>query len=215
MRFLSIPLALLHRSTDRTDRGFTLTEVLVVIIIAGVLAGIAAPSWLTFVDRQRLTTVRSELLLKIKEAQAKSLRTKTLQVVQIDNPNPGVVRPTVSVLQATRRDDGINVDTATTDPNKKTLGGESNSAFSLEVIPTPPLTTRETVRFGYGGTIDSPTKSIAESGSPSAASVTNADNRSSLLMYRFKARANSTVSACLMIDTVIGAIREGTDEQCK
>jgi prepilin-type N-terminal cleavage/methylation domain-containing protein len=201
MKLSLIQVSLLRRENKRDDRGFTLTEVLVVIIIAGLLASIAAPSWLSFVDRQRMTSVRSELLLKVKEAQAKSLRTKTLQSVFIDNPSND--RPTVSVVQSSRNAAGDLI-VGTEDPGKKKLGGESNSAFVLEVFPP-----NTTLTFNYGGTVEYPKTSLLTL-------VTSSNNTSSLMMYRFKPRKNSTnMSACLVVDTIIGAIREATDDDCK
>jgi prepilin-type N-terminal cleavage/methylation domain-containing protein len=200
--------SLFRQVKGRDDRGFTLTEVLVVIIIAGVLAGIAAPSWLTFVDRQRMTTLRSEILLKVKEAQAKAIRTKTLQTVVIDNPNPGVTRPTVSVIQSARDAAGALV-TGTTDPGKKTLGGESNNSFILDTIPPTSGLSIRTITFNYSGTVDEPK-------SPLGGQSLLSDNQTAFYMYRVKPRANSTsISACLIVDTLIGAIREVTDDQCK
>jgi prepilin-type N-terminal cleavage/methylation domain-containing protein len=204
---MKLSLVQLGLSRRVNDRGFTLTEVLVVIIIAGVLAGIAAPSWLTFVDRQRMTTIRSELLLKVKEAQAKSLRTKTLQSVVIENPNPGVTRPTVSVVQSSRDATGALV-IGTADPGKKTLGGENSSSFVLQVLPSTATSTAP-LTFNYSGTVESPKTALGSL-------VTSSNNTTALLMYRVKPRANSTsISACLIVDTLIGAIREVTDDQCK
>jgi prepilin-type N-terminal cleavage/methylation domain-containing protein len=205
MKLSLIQVSLLRRENKRDDRGFTLTEVLVVIIIAGLLASIAAPSWLSFVDRQRMTSVRSELLLKVKEAQAKSLRTKTLQsvVVAIDNPSTGRPTSTVSVVQSSRNAAGDLV-VGTEDPGKKMLGGENSSAFVLEVFPP-----NTTLTFNYGGTVEYPKTSLLSL-------VTSPNNTSSLMMYRFKPRKNSTnMSACLVVDTIIGAIREATDDDCK
>jgi prepilin-type N-terminal cleavage/methylation domain-containing protein len=51
------------------DNGFTLIEVLVVVLIVGVLSSIAAPGWLGFLNRQRVIGVRSDLLSALKEAQ--------------------------------------------------------------------------------------------------------------------------------------------------
>jgi type II secretory pathway pseudopilin PulG len=179
---------------------------LVVIIMAGVLAAIAAPSWLAFVDRQRITAVRSELLLKVKEAQAKAIRTKTLQSVVITS-DPDGTKPTVSVVQRTRDTDGNLAGVAgTSDPGKKTLGGEEkNSAFVLKIIPPSTILT-----FNYGGTVEYPKAALD-------AQVSENNNKTSLLMYKFTPRVNSTsnMSACLIVDTIIGAIREVTDDQCK
>ncbi|MDY6937943.1 MAG: prepilin-type N-terminal cleavage/methylation domain-containing protein [Cyanobacteriota bacterium] len=54
--------------------GFTLAEALVVIIIAGVLAAIAAPGWLTFLDRQRVSAAQDQTLQAMRLAQAKASR---------------------------------------------------------------------------------------------------------------------------------------------
>jgi prepilin-type N-terminal cleavage/methylation domain-containing protein len=197
MKLPVVQVDFFRRSARSTNQGFTLTEVLVVIIIAGVLAGIAAPSWLTFVDRQRVTTVRNELLLKMKEAQAKALRTKTKQSIEIENPTPGAARPIVFLAQKMedntyRRDEG----------SKKILGAGDNSSFRLETIVATGQPSELT--FNYDGTVESPKNKInpALEGSP-------------FIIYRIKPRENSTLVSCITVDTLIGAIREASDAQCQ
>ncbi|NET58076.1 MAG: type II secretion system protein [Symploca sp. SIO2E6] len=56
--------------------GFTLLEVLVVVIMIGILAAIAAPSWTTFVNRRRVAAVNDEILRALQEAQSKAKKTK-------------------------------------------------------------------------------------------------------------------------------------------
>ncbi len=49
--------------------GFTMIELLVVILMVGVIAAIAAPSWQSFLDRQRMNAARSDLMGVLKSAQ--------------------------------------------------------------------------------------------------------------------------------------------------
>jgi type II secretory pathway pseudopilin PulG len=59
----------------RANQGLTLVELIVIAAILGILAAIAAPSWLNLLTRQRLYDARANALDKIREAQNQAIRT--------------------------------------------------------------------------------------------------------------------------------------------
>ncbi len=58
------------------DAGFTFMELLIVILMVGILSSIAAPSWLAFVNRQRVGKVNERVLSVIQEAQREAKKKK-------------------------------------------------------------------------------------------------------------------------------------------
>jgi prepilin-type N-terminal cleavage/methylation domain-containing protein len=58
--------------------GFSLMELLVVIIMISVLAAIAAPSWLALMNRQRVGAAKDQALQAMREAQAQAKREKRI-----------------------------------------------------------------------------------------------------------------------------------------
>jgi prepilin-type N-terminal cleavage/methylation domain-containing protein len=87
---LSLPR---HRSTDD---GFTLIEILVVVIIVGVLSGIVGPSWIGYLYRQRMTQVRDDLLGVLRTAQTEAQQKGERRQVTFVNNTPGNLSVTVA-----------------------------------------------------------------------------------------------------------------------
>jgi len=67
-RFLNRPLSI---------AGFTAIELAIVVVMVGILTAIAAPGWQLFRDQQMVNTVNDRLHLALRDAQNRSLRTKS------------------------------------------------------------------------------------------------------------------------------------------
>ncbi|MHC5827623.1 MAG: pilus assembly FimT family protein, partial [Nostoc sp.] len=59
-----------------SNSGFTLPEMLIVILLIGILATLGIPNWLAFVETQRLNTARSEVHLAMRQAKSQATKEK-------------------------------------------------------------------------------------------------------------------------------------------
>lgn len=76
----------------RLSRGYSLVEVLGVTLMIGVLAAVVMPSWLGFVERQRLNTTSSQVLQQIRRAQRQARQQKTPWQISFQENNEGRVQ---------------------------------------------------------------------------------------------------------------------------
>ncbi len=64
------------RQSRKRQGGFTLIEVLIVVVIIGILSSIAAPGWLGFVNQQRVNKANEVVLRGLQSTQSEARRTK-------------------------------------------------------------------------------------------------------------------------------------------
>ena len=107
-----------HRkiSLPNRDQGFTLIEVLVVMIIVGILSAIAAPGWLGFVNNQRLNTAQSRVFSTLKDAQSSAKRSGTPTTFTIANDPTNGVYVQTSRSQSQYLEQGIQILSVTNAP---------------------------------------------------------------------------------------------------
>ena len=90
---------LLYNALKKRDRGFTLIEMLVTIIIIGVIASLAAPNFLGLLNQSRVKDGLAQVEGAIKEAQRQAIRRgKTCKIKFVTKTIDGKSRQTINVV---------------------------------------------------------------------------------------------------------------------
>lgn len=108
---------LLHK---HSSSGFTLLETLAVISLIGILATLAIPNWLAFVQTRRLNTAQNEIHLAMQQARSQATKEKLTWQVSIREQNsivqwaihPATVNP--SATNWNNLDSNVRLDSETT-----------------------------------------------------------------------------------------------------
>lgn len=81
-----------------TNSGFTTLELIIIIVIIGIIFAIAFPSWLNFIERQRLNKAQNQLYLALQSAKSNALKEKMTWQVSF-REQAGVVQWSVHTAQ--------------------------------------------------------------------------------------------------------------------
>lgn len=182
------------RKTDQAA-GFTLIEVLAVVIIAGILAGIAAPGWLAFLNRQRVSAVESELIQALKNAQQDAIQRRLTLPVQI---NDGAATPTITV-------NGL----------AQTLGDSADNPGSIQlrsyvVADGDQDDDFDTIVFDYRGM-----PSIGTSPADGTL-IDPVDASSDALPFVISIRSgNAGSQQCVIVANLLGSLKTANDAECE
>lgn len=168
--------------------GFTLIELIVVMVMVGVLFSIAAPGWLAFANRQRVNRVRDELLQELRRAQAVAAQTRRDQVFRIntaiDPPRVEVAAPDAPVGAQSRE-----------------LGSGQIRPGTIQIQSTNNV---QSITFDDRGNI------VDDQGNV----ISSADIPENGIKFTVSLRSTPSVKSCAIVQTLLGATRSANGEQC-
>jgi prepilin-type N-terminal cleavage/methylation domain-containing protein len=187
--------------------GFTLLELLVVIIIIGILFAISAVGWDAITSRDRVNSVREQVTQVLRQAQTDARRSNIPRVVVFDTPANSP--PRVAVLPqrfdtVTGQLVNIPIPIASIG-NWQTLGNGNINPGSLE-FRTFPAGAGGQVLFDNTGAIADP--------SARRAGVINPANPRIFSVNINQKNTTAQATRCVVVSTLLGGLRQAEGNNC-
>ena len=198
-------------ASRKSEAGYTIIELLIIVLILGVFASIAAPSWLGFINRQRVRTVNGRVLQSLRTAQSEAKRSKrditvTFDLTATTDPPTVTINPTDPATNPPQQ----RALTTTPPIQKVTLdaGGEIKPRTIKVLTNQALINNAASITFNYQGNITSPS---IESNTPPQST-----DRFVVTVAPFDTSVpsgfgpNSKGKQCVIVETLLGSMR--TDE---
>jgi prepilin-type N-terminal cleavage/methylation domain-containing protein len=198
------------------DAGFSLLELIAVMVIIGILSAIAAPGWLAFVNRQELNKANEVVLAALQEAQREAKNKKLSYSVSFQkntttqNLEVAVYRTDAVTSTWTWKPLGADVGAN----SKKLLLGTNlsgeNTANTVDPLVSYTLSASKKITFDYMGTLPN-----ASFGTPI---VPSTEPPGLKIVVAVPSSANSTLASsvkrCVIVKTLLGSMITAKDGKC-
>ncbi|WP_154655823.1 GspH/FimT family pseudopilin [Fortiea contorta] len=168
----------------KSEAGYTLLEMLVVVLMIGVLSVIAVPGWLGFVNQQRLNTAQNKTLTSLRDAQIKAQKEKLRwQACFWDNGTQ-----VFSSVQRVPANNNCQV----TNGEPLIEKSQNIKILNSSMVQAPINSGYYRIRFNHDGSV-----------------VTGEKGK-----ITFAPRNASAPKACVIVETLLGSIRSVKDAKC-
>jgi prepilin-type N-terminal cleavage/methylation domain-containing protein len=193
------------------DAGFSLIELIVIILLVGILSAIAAPGWVAFVNRQQVNKANDAVLAALQEAQREAKNKKLRYSVSFQkntttqNVEVAIYRTDIgiSAWKPLGADVGVSSDKLLLGAN---LSGENTLNSSDSTVQYPPSTTPTKITFDYMGAL------------PTASFGTGTEPPGLKIVVAVPSSANSTLASsvkrCVIVKTLLGSMLTAKDDKC-
>jgi len=189
--------------------GYTLIEVLVVVVMVGILSAIAAPGWIGFVNRQRVNKANDAVFSALQDAQQQAKKTKLSYSVSFKN-DANVAQIAVHSFSSS----GDDPTKYNWQPLGKDLGIKSGQIllgtnFTDGSTLSYSSNTIQSITFDYMGSLPN-----ANSGIPTPP-LTATGLKIVVTTPKVGTTTPIGVKRCVIVRTILGGMQTGKDAQCQ
>ncbi|MEC4983491.1 MAG: type II secretion system protein [Oscillatoria sp. PMC 1068.18] len=197
-------LAKKSAKNSQADAGFTLLELMAVVIIIAILSAIAGPSWIALTNRQKMNTASDRVFWAMQDAQSNAKRDKETWQASFKNEN-GVLLYAVHPVILDNNDDPT-CNPANNEAVWEVVGKDVQVDEDNTTLPGETAESCWRSQFDYQGLPIDVDRGIGESGNYAG----EATGRISVKIDN----GNDTRKSCVTVETLLGGLHKDRDENC-